>query len=77
MEAEKMVQLVAAVGAILQMAKAIPQLEKIKAWLPVLSVALGVALAFVWSLDEPVIAGIMIGLTASGSYDFLKPKKAA
>ena len=77
MEAEKMLMLVTIVATIIQIAKEIPHIVKFKAWFPYVSVILGIVLALIWSVPEPVIASIMIGLTASGSYDFLKPKKAA
>ena len=75
METEKMIQLVALVAALLQMLKAIPLVDKFKPWLPVASVAIGIMLSFLVSLPEPIVAGVMIGLSASGGYSSMKSKR--
>jgi len=66
--------LVAIVAAVIQMTKELPVVAKYKAYLPILSVVLGVLLAYYLQVDSWPIIGFMIGLTASGAYDFVKSK---
>ena len=74
LETKTLIQLVAVTGALLQMAKNIPIIEKFRSWLPVASVALGIVLAYVTNVPDPIVPGIMVGLAASGGYSFLKQK---
>lgn len=77
MNNEQLIELAVLVGALLQMAKAIPQAPKFTAWFPVLSVFLGIGIAFAAQIGDPIISGIMIGLSASGGYSFLKVKTSS
>jgi len=42
----------------------------------VLSVALGIVLAYLTKVPDPIVPGIMVGLAASGGYSFLKQKNS-
>lgn len=70
-----MMVLVPMVAALIQFVKKIPQFESYNQWLPIVSLALGVGAAYLQNLPNPIMAGIIIGLTASGAYDVLKGKK--
>jgi uncharacterized membrane protein len=66
-------------AAILQFIKSFPPLAQYitgheKEWLPILSMAVGVGLAYAIGVVSPILPGIMIGLAASGGYDLLKGK---
>lgn len=63
---------VAVVAAVLQLLKRIPALAVLTAWLPLVSLGLGVGGAFLWGVTDPLPTGILIGLVASGGYDVLK-----
>ena len=75
-QTEKLIELTALVAAILQMVKALPFIEKFRSWLPVASVALGIVLAYLTKVPNPIVPGIMVGLAASGGYSFLKQKNS-
>jgi hypothetical protein len=70
-----MLVLVPMVAAVIQFIKKIPQLASYHEWLPLVSLALGVGAAYLQKLPDPIMAGIIIGLTASGAFDVLKGNK--
>ena len=70
-----MLILVPVVAAIIQMVKNVPQVAKYREFLPLASLALGVGAAYLQNIPNPIVAGVIIGLTAAGSYDVLKGKK--
>jgi len=71
----EMLTLVPVVAAILQMAKNIQALANLKQWFPLISLGLGVAACFLTGVANPILPGILIGLSASAGYDVLKLKK--
>ena len=68
----EMLALVPVVAAIIQLIKRFDFVEKIKSYLPLISIGLGVGLSFATQMPDPVIPGLIIGLAASGGYDLLK-----
>ena len=71
----QMTLLVAIVAYIIQQVKELPYIKKVKGYLPLISMALGVGLAFVWSLTNPIPTGIVIGFAASTGYKVFNPTK--
>lgn len=69
-----MMILVPVVATILQFAKRIEAVQKIKEWLPVISIGVSFGLAHLTKLPDPIIGSVIIGLVACGSYDLLKAK---
>jgi len=69
--------LVAAVGAILQVAKGIPALEKLKQWFPFIAIGVAYVLSRALGVEDPIMPSIVTGLLASGSYDLLKSPTGA
>jgi len=69
-----MLSLVPVVAAILQFAKRLEAVQKIKEWLPVISIGISFGLAQLTKLPDPIIGSVVIGLVACGSYDLLKSK---
>lgn len=69
-----MLVLIPVVAAIIQQIKKVPQLKQYRQLLPLLSLALGVGLAYLQVLQNPIMAGILVGLSASGAFDVLKDK---
>jgi len=67
-----MLVLIPVVAAIIQQIKKVPQLKAYSYLLPLVSLALGVGLCFLQKLPNPIMAGILIGLSASGAFDVLK-----
>ena len=68
------------VAAVLQFLKAIPPVAKFiagkeKDILPILAMAVGVGLAYLTALPNPIVMGVTLGLAAAGGYDFLRSKK--
>lgn len=68
------------VAAILQFVKTIPPIAKLiagkeKDLLPILAMAVGVGLAYATALPNPIVMGIILGLTACGGYDLLRAKE--
>jgi len=72
---EKLLVAIPAIVALLQAIKAIPILNKIRDWFPLLSIVLGVAVSCT-ILDQPIateiIAGIVLGAAAAGTFSGLK-----
>jgi hypothetical protein len=69
-----MLVLVPVVAAIIQMAKKLPIVSKYTEYLPIASLLLGVGGAYLQEIPNPILAGVMIGLTACGAFDVLKGK---
>ena len=67
-----MITLVPIVGAILQVLKRIEAIQKIKEWMPFLSVGIALGLGFLTKMPDPILPSVIIGLVASGGYDLLK-----
>jgi prepilin signal peptidase PulO-like enzyme (type II secretory pathway) len=63
-----MLAIVPVVAIILQAVKQTPIGGKLSAYMPFISMAIGVAAAFIAKMPNPVGAGVVIGLLASGSY---------
>ena len=70
----QMLALVPVVATILQLAKTIKPLEKIKAYFPFVGIGVSYGLCVVTGAANPVISAILIGLVAAGGYDMLKSK---
>jgi hypothetical protein len=70
--------LVPLIAALIQMLKQIiiniPRLTVLKEFLPIVSVALGISLSYLEHLNNPIIIGVMMGLSAAGAYDLYKSK---
>lgn len=72
--AEAMV-LAAVIGVLVQQLKLIPYIVKLKTHFPVFVVCamlMGIGLSYQQGIENPIIAGIMIGLMASGAYSAAK-----
>lgn len=63
---------------VLQMAKRLPHFEKIKPYLPLISCGIGIVIAYATSIPNHIVAGLMMGLSASAGYsqfrEISKPK---
>jgi hypothetical protein len=74
----QMLVVVPVIGGLVQMVKQVPFIRKQAAWLPLVTVLLGVAVAFGLRFDDPVMAGLLMGLASGGGYDLLRlPGKLA
>lgn len=71
----QMLEIVAVIAFIIQQTKGLPYVNKINPYLPLLSMALGVGLSYVWGIDNYVMAGIMEGMAASTGYKIFNPTK--
>lgn len=72
--------LIAIVASVVQQLKRLPAIVSLQEKFPayqVASLALGVAGAYLMALPNPIVAGILIGLSASGAYDIVADTKAA
>ena len=67
-----MMALIPAVAAILQILKRVEAVQKIKNWLPLMSVGVALGLGYLTNLPNVVPSSLVIGLVASGSYDLFK-----
>ena len=63
------------IGAI-QLLKRIPQMMKIKEWLPIIGIGIGIGLSFYMRFENPIVLGLIAGLVAAKSYDILKKPAA-
>lgn len=72
---EQMIAAVAVVGAFLQIIKDLPYSNYVKPWSPLISVGLGVLCVWQMGMEDPIMTGIMVGLSAVGGYEFLKKKR--
>jgi len=70
-----MLAMVPIVAATIQMLKRIPAIEKLKEWIPLLSVAMSCGFMYYQGAQNFLLAGTIIGLTACGGFDALKQKK--
>ena len=68
----EMLALVPVVALILEVAKKIKAVEKLKEWMPFISVGIAYGLSCLTGIENPVLPSILIGLVASGSYDLVK-----
>lgn len=67
-----MLVIVPIVATLLQVLKRIEIINKIKDWLPVISVVASILLAYLSGIGNPILAGVIIGLVAAGGYDVAK-----
>lgn len=67
--------LIAIVAGVLQMSKRLPIYESIKGYLPVIGIAIGITLAYLQGIPSPILTGLIIGLSATGSYEAIKKHK--
>ena len=68
----QMLVVVPIIGGLVQMLKQVPFIQKQTAWLPLLTVAVSIAVSFAMRFEDPVMAGLLIGLAAGGGYDLLR-----
>ena len=68
--------LVGVIAVIIQQVKGIKPIEDLKARVPniynIVSMGLGIGAAYMLAIPNPIIAGIMMGLMASGAYSATK-----
>ncbi len=69
-----MMALVPVVATLLQLAKAVKPLEKIKPYFPFVGIGISYGLCILTGVTSPVMPSILIGLVAAGGYDMLKAK---
>ena len=67
-----MMALVPVVSMIMQVIKGVPIYDKIKAYTPIVTMVIGIGAAYAASIANPIVAGILIGVTASAGYDSFK-----
>jgi len=71
-----LVTFIPAISVLLQVLKAIPQLNKIKSYFPLIALALGVVCGFIGlpdaSVTEKIIGGLILGAASSGMYSSVK-----
>lgn len=67
-----MLALVPTVAMILQILKKIPIYEKIKSYTPLIACGIGITAAYATALTNPIVAGILIGVSASAGYSQFK-----
>lgn len=70
-----MLALVPVVAAILQLAKRFEPLQKLKSYLPFISIGIALGLGSLANMPNLIISSVIIGLVASGGYDLLKAPK--
>lgn len=66
------VMLIPLVAGIVQMIKWLPVVVKYKDYLPFASLGLGILLAYINHIANPIMIGIIVGLAATGSYETIK-----
>ena len=64
--------LIPMVAGIVQILKRIKAVEKIKGWLPFVSMGIALGLGYLQQVDNPVMTALIVGLVASGGYDAIK-----
>lgn len=69
-----MLGLVPVVAYFLQMFKGLPTpiSSKLDPFMPIVSMLVGIGLSYLMSIDNPVLAGILIGMASSTGYDQFK-----
>ena len=67
-----MMAIVPVVAILTQFTKRLEFINKNKAWLPFLSIAIALGVGYATSIPDPIPASILIGLVSSGSYDAVK-----
>ncbi len=68
---------VTVIATLVQQLKLIPWIQTVKQYAPVyiiVACALGIAYAYQAQTPEPVVTGIVIGLTAAGAYSTVRKK---
>jgi len=60
------------IAMILQVLKKLPIYAKVQPYTPLIACGLGIAAAFATAIPNPLIAGILIGVTASAGYSQFK-----
>lgn len=70
-----MLALVPVVAAILQMIKKFPVPDRVKEFLPGISMLIALGLLYANKVPDPILPSVLIGLIACGGYDLLKQKK--
>ena len=68
----EMIALVPVIAGILQALKKIPIIDQIKAYMPFISMLLGLGIVYAQTNEIQIIPAVMIGLTASGLYSGVK-----
>lgn len=68
----EMVALVPVIAGVLQALKKIPIIDQIKAYMPFVSMLLGLGIVYAQTSEIQIIPAVMIGLTASGLYSGVK-----
>lgn len=68
----QLAQGVAAVAMLVQFVKRLPVYEEFKQWTPLISIIFGIGISFATNVADPIIGGIMIGVSSSGVYSFVK-----
>lgn len=64
--------LVPIVALILQMIKKIEAFDKIKQYMPFISIAVALGLGYLTKMPDPIMPSILIGIAASGTYSLAK-----
>lgn len=67
-----MLALVPTVAMILQVIKKTPIFNYVKPYYPIISCATGILVAYCSGMDNSIVAGLMIGLSASAGYSQFK-----
>ena len=67
-----MMAIVPVVAALLQVAKTFPIVVKFKAYMPVFSIVIAGVIAHLAKVEDPYMAGVLIGLASSTGYDLFK-----
>jgi uncharacterized membrane protein len=70
--------LIALVAGLVQQLKRVPAVASLQEKFPVYQVSalgIGIALAHLFALSNPIVAGVFIGLSASGAYDVVSGVK--
>ena len=67
-----MLAIVPIVAYFIQIIKGLPYAEKLTPYLPILSGLVGIGLSYLFAIENPVIAGILIGMAASTGYNQFK-----
>lgn len=60
-----------ATGVLLQIAKSLKVLDKVKQWFPFLSIAVAFGISTATGIEDPVLPSLIAGLVASGGYDLI------
>jgi Sec-independent protein secretion pathway component TatC len=64
-----MLAIVPLVAYFVQILKGLPYADKLSPYLPIVSMLFGIGGSYAFSIPNPVVAGIMIGMAASTGYN--------